>query len=212
MKTLTRCARYIMQKAQEDAKRRTLLTFTMTPGDEHDSTLQGIRKTIEELKANRPPIGSAGEQNSQRTPDGNSSYSNSANEKTIPVIEEQPIVTKEIKETGSYTFRKRVHTEDISVDDTVSHEEVSINRVPVQRRYVDENPPGITKEGNTTIIPVFHEVVEKQLFLVEEIHITRRKKYAVASEPLNLYKEKIDLNRDNSQGSSAKDGIEKRDH
>jgi uncharacterized protein (TIGR02271 family) len=183
----------------------------MRAGDEHDSTLQGIRKTIEELKASRPPASLSGTSKQPIPSEGDRPAAGSSDQQTIPVLKEQPNVTKEVKDTGSITFRKRVHSEDISVDDTVSHEEVSIERVPVERRYVDENPPGIRREGNTTIVPVFHEVVEKQLILLEEIHISKRKRHAIASEPLSLYKEELDIKQDSSQNSSAKDGIENRD-
>jgi stress response protein YsnF len=186
----------------------------MTAGDDHDKTLQGIRKTIEELRATRLPSSSSstsGKSKKQPSPEADRPAAEKTDRHIIPVIEEQPRVTKEVKETASLTFRKKVHAEDITVDDSVSHEEVSIERVPVERRYVDENPPGIQQQGNTTIVPIFHEVVEKQLILAEEIRITKRKRHAIASEPLSLYKEEIDIKRDTSQDSSAKDGIENRD-
>ena len=50
---------------------------------------------------------------------------------------------------------------------------VEVTRVPVNRE-VSEAPP-IRMEGDITVVPVVEErlVIEKRLFLVEELHLTR---------------------------------------
>ena len=59
------------------------------------------------------------------------------------------------------------------VDETLNHERVQIDRIPVGRQ-VDAVPP-VRQEGDTTILPVVEEtvVVERRLILKEEIHIRR---------------------------------------
>ena len=59
------------------------------------------------------------------------------------------------------------------VDETLNHERVQIDRIPVGRQ-VDAVPP-IRQEGDTTILSVVEEtvVVERRLILTEEIHIRR---------------------------------------
>ncbi|EMR03564.1 YsnF/AvaK domain-containing protein [Cesiribacter andamanensis] len=187
----------------------------MKAREEHDKTLQGIRKTIEELKAQAPPL-PAGEDRKRPHSSSPSPAVSKADqhleEKTIPVVEERPSVRKELQQTGSIRFRKRVHEEDITVEDSTSQEEVSLQRVAVTPRYVDDNPPAPRQEGTTIIIPVFEEVIEKQLILVEEVRITRHKKHAHSSHPLTLKKEEVRLNRQPTSGSSTKEDPEKRDH
>jgi stress response protein YsnF len=59
------------------------------------------------------------------------------------------------------------------VDETLTHERVEIERVPIGR-LVDAVPP-VREEGDTTIMPVVEEtvVIERRLILKEEVHIRR---------------------------------------
>ena len=59
------------------------------------------------------------------------------------------------------------------VDETLNHERVQIDRIPIGRQ-VDAVPP-VRQEGDTTILSVVEEtiVVERRLILKEEIHIRR---------------------------------------
>jgi uncharacterized protein (TIGR02271 family) len=59
------------------------------------------------------------------------------------------------------------------VDETLNHERVQIDRIPVGRQ-IDAVPP-VRQEGDTTILSVVEEtiVVERRLILKEEIHIRR---------------------------------------
>jgi stress response protein YsnF len=59
------------------------------------------------------------------------------------------------------------------VDETLNHERVEIDRIPIGRQ-VDAVPP-VRQEGDTTILSVVEEsiVVERRLILKEEVRIRR---------------------------------------
>jgi uncharacterized protein (TIGR02271 family) len=61
----------------------------------------------------------------------------------------------------------------IFVDETLNHERVQIDRIPIGRQ-VDAVPP-VRQEGDTTILSVVEEsiVIERRLILKEEVHIRR---------------------------------------
>lgn len=91
----------------------------------------------------------------------------------IPVVHEEVQVGKRVVETGRVRIRKVVteHTEE--VDQPLMREEVSVERVPVNR-YVDAPIPPRT-EGDTLVVSVLEEVlvVQKRLVLREELRITK---------------------------------------
>jgi uncharacterized protein (TIGR02271 family) len=97
-------------------------------------------------------------------------------EQVIPVIEEEVEVSKRKVETGVTRITKKVHEREEVIDEPLLHEEVHVDRVPVNR-YVDEPVP-VRQEKDKTIVPVFEEVlvVEKRLLLKEELHISKRTK------------------------------------
>lgn len=97
-----------------------------------------------------------------------------AEEMVIPVVEERLSVGKRVVETGKVQIHKTVQTREEIIEEPVFREEVVVARVPVNRYISEPLPTRI--EGDTTIIPIFEEVVvvEKRLLLKEEVHITRR--------------------------------------
>lgn len=132
-----------------------------------------------------------------RAPASNSQNSEShVKSKTIPVIEEKLQVGKEFVETGKVRISKRIHEEEETIGVPLSQEEVSIERVPVNK-YVDTAPPGIRQEGDTTIISVLKEVtvVEKRLMLVEEVHIRKDQKKSTSEQKVTLRKEEVIVDR-----------------
>ncbi|MDO6391190.1 YsnF/AvaK domain-containing protein [Pontibacter sp. BT731] len=116
--------------------------------------------------------------------------------KTIPVIEEQVLVEKEVRETGSVHIAKEVHRENVDLDLPIIHEEAEIERVEINQ-YVDTPPPPVRYEGDKMIIPVLKEVlvVEKRLLVVEEIHVTRRRTEEHNTEHIELLREEIRVER-----------------
>jgi len=83
-------------------------------------------------------------------------------------------VTRET-ELGQVRIHKRVETVPVQAEGEVSRDEISVERVPIDRQV--ETPPPVRQEGDTLIIPVVEEVlvVEKRLIVREEIRVTRRR-------------------------------------
>jgi len=127
--------------------------------------------------------------------------------KNIPslnVLQEQVNIDKKIVESGKVVIHKKVHKEDKDVEVPVSHEEVEIKKVTVNK-YVTE-APDVRYEGNTTIIPVIKEVavIEKKLLLVEEIHVIKHVVEQTEEHVVPLRKEEIQVEhytRKSSQNS-----------
>jgi uncharacterized protein (TIGR02271 family) len=76
--------------------------------------------------------------------------------------------------TGRVRIRSETETVETAVRAELEGESVEVHRVPVNRP-IDALPP-VRTDGDLTIFPVVEEVlvVEKQLYLKEEIHIRRR--------------------------------------
>lgn len=115
---------------------------------------------------------------------------------TIPVIEEQMRVDKEVRETGSVHIAKEVHREDVALELPIIHEEAEIERVEINQ-YVETPPPPVRYEGDKMIIPVLKEVlvVEKRLLVVEEIHVTKRRTEEHDTQHIELRREEIRIER-----------------
>jgi len=97
----------------------------------------------------------------------------------VPVIEEDIHVAKHTQQAGEVAVSKHVVQEQVNVPVQVTHEEVTINRVPVDR------PVGATDQivddGDVIRVPVTQEVVtvDKEARVVEEIEI---RKHAVTEQ------------------------------
>jgi uncharacterized protein (TIGR02271 family) len=113
----------------------------------------------------------------------------------IPVIHEQATVQKRVVETGKVHIAKRLREYEELVDIPHIHEEVRVEHVPVNE-FVDE-PPKVRTEGETTIIPVLEEraVVEKRLFLVEELHVRKERKESHHPQTVKVLKEEVEVRR-----------------
>lgn len=94
----------------------------------------------------------------------------------VPLIEEELVATKKRVKGGEIVVRKTVETLPQSVPIDLTYDEVSVERVPVNRVFDPKKLPKQRQEGDTLIIPVIEEqaVVVKQYLVREEIRITRR--------------------------------------
>ena len=112
---------------------------------------------------------------------------------SLNVLQEQVDIDKKVIESGKVIIHKKVHRENKDVEVPVSHEEVEIKKVAVNK-YVEE-APAIRYEGNTTIIPVMKEVavIEKKLLLVEELHVTKHAVTRTEERTVPLRKEEIEV-------------------
>jgi uncharacterized protein (TIGR02271 family) len=92
---------------------------------------------------------------------------------TLPVHEERlGARTREI-ETGRIRVTKRVELHPVELHVDAARDEVTIERVRVDREV--ETAPSPRQEGGTLILPVVEEIVvtETRLVVREEIRITR---------------------------------------
>lgn len=113
----------------------------------------------------------------------------------IPVIEERAVVKKRVVETGRVRIRKNVREYEEHVDIPHVHEEVRVERVPVDQFI--EAAPEVRTEGDVTIIPVVEEryVMEKRLVLVEELHIRRERHETHSPQVVRVLKEEVEVDR-----------------
>ncbi len=117
-------------------------------------------------------------------------------EVVVPVIEEQLEVERRTVETGG-AVRVRKHVDEVPTDvhESLVTEHVDAERVPIGR--VIQAPIGIRHEGDVTIVPVIKErlVIRKELVLVEEIRLTRRREVREAQEQVTLRRERVTVER-----------------
>jgi uncharacterized protein (TIGR02271 family) len=113
----------------------------------------------------------------------------------LPVTEEQLDVGRRTVETGAVRVRKRVQEVTGQLTEPLISEFVETQRVPVGR--VLQEPVGIRQEGEVTIVPVVEErlVLRKELVLVEEIRLTRRREEHNATEQVTLRRESVVIER-----------------
>lgn len=115
--------------------------------------------------------------------------------RTIPVIEEVLEVQRHRVETGKVRLTKVVHEREEEVPTPRIREDVTIERVPLNR-LVDA-PVAVRQEGDTLIIPLMEEVMvtEKRLMVKEELRITTRRIEEQASQKVMLRREEIVIER-----------------
>jgi uncharacterized protein (TIGR02271 family) len=114
---------------------------------------------------------------------------------TIPVVVEELDVHKRKVTTAHVRVVKRVHRREQVVDEPIVSETVEVQRVPINQPV--EQLPEVRQEGDTTIIPVLEErlIVTKQLVLVEEVHVIRRRHERHEPQTVTLAREQVDIER-----------------
>jgi len=116
-------------------------------------------------------------------------------EKTIvvPVLEEEVTVGKQRVETGRVRISIVVDSRQEWVEQTIEREQVSVERVPIDRVLDSTEPlPPVREEGDILIIPVLEErvVVQKLLVLKEEVHVRRQRTVEHVQQPVTLRTER----------------------
>lgn len=108
----------------------------------------------------------------------------------IPVVEEELRVHKRQVETG-VRVTKVVHEKRETFDLPLVSEEIEIKRIPINQRI--DQPVGIRHEGNVVVVPLYEEVlvVQKQLFLKEEVHILTKRTQTRRSGQETLRREEV---------------------
>jgi len=115
--------------------------------------------------------------------------------RVIPVVEEILDVRQRRVETGRVHITKIVHEREEEVKAPRVREEVTIERVTLNRMV--DAPVSMRQEGDTFIIPLLEEVlvVEKRLMVKEELRITKRRIEEQASQQVKLRREEVVVER-----------------
>ena len=116
----------------------------MHPGDIHKEKLMGGQKLEEQIES-----------------------------LVIPLVAETLVVGKETVVTGGARVSTHVTERVETVDMPLRREDVQVERVPINRQVFETPQP--RQEGDRWVIPILEEVlvVEKRLFLKEEVRIRR---------------------------------------
>jgi uncharacterized protein (TIGR02271 family) len=104
----------------------------------------------------------------------------------IPIVEEQATIAKRAVEGGRVRVHVGVEEREQMLREALSHEEVEVERVPVDREV--SAMPAIREEGDVTIVPVVEEilVVERRLRLKEELHIRKVRRTEEVEVPVTV--------------------------
>lgn len=114
----------------------------------------------------------------------------------IPIVQEEADVLKRSAQTERVTVRTTAEEERVVLRDEVRHEHVEVTRVPVDREVSEA--PAIHTEGDLTIVPMVEErlIVEKRLFLVEELHLRRTTSIESIELPTTLRRTRVEVERE----------------
>jgi|SRR5208282_430105 len=96
-----------------------------------------------------------------------------ADETVVPLLAEEVAVSKQVVETGRVQVARVTHQREQLIDELLAHETVEIERTPVGR-HIDAMP-AVREEDDTIVVPIVEEmlVIERRLFLKEEVRIRR---------------------------------------
>ena len=129
--------------------------------------------------------------------------------RVLPIIEERAVVHREIVETGRVRLTRRMHETNEEISVPVQHDEVDVERVPINQTLpAGALPPATRYEGDVLIIPVVREVavVETRLLVVEELRVTKRQVTTTHTEPVHLRREELLIERIPTAPTPAAEG------
>jgi uncharacterized protein (TIGR02271 family) len=114
----------------------------------------------------------------------------------VPVVAEELTVEKRRVTRGTVRVHTRVETREEVVDEPLLCEEVIVEHVPVNALVEGEAPTPHDEDG-VLVIPILVEVlvVQKRLFLKEEVRITRRRTTIRQSQQVTLRREVVEVER-----------------
>jgi|GEM_PF-3026322 uncharacterized protein (TIGR02271 family) len=117
-------------------------------------------------------------------------------EKVLSVIQEEMTVKTQEIARSKVRVNKRVETREEVVNVPLVHEQVLIEHIPLNQ-IIEGDIPLERDEGEVHIIPIFEEVAttETQLWLREEVHITKQRTTETAHQTVMLRREVTDVQR-----------------
>ena len=114
---------------------------------------------------------------------------------SVPVIEEELEVGKRRVEGDRVSVRTIPRERTEVVEQPLESMEVEIERIAIDREI--DTAPEIRNDGDTMIIPIVEErlVVEKRLFLREEVHVRRRRVVTQFRQNVTLRSQEVVVER-----------------
>jgi uncharacterized protein (TIGR02271 family) len=127
--------------------------------------------------------------------------SDSESVRTLELREEQIEVGKREVVQGRVVVRTQVEERDEIIEAALRRENVSVERVA--RDVPVEMAPAVREENGVLIVPVLEErlVVRTQLFLKEELHITKTSRIENVSRAVRLKSEHAHVTREQGPAS-----------
>jgi uncharacterized protein (TIGR02271 family) len=116
-------------------------------------------------------------------------------EASIPLVQENLTVAKRSVETGRVRIRTVVDEKLVRVSEQLERDDVTIERVSVNREVTQA--PEVREEDGVLIVPVLEEVVvvEKRLFLKEELHVHRNRRSEPVDEAVRVRSMRVEVER-----------------
>lgn len=124
----------------------------------------------------------------------------------FPVAEDELAIAKRVRETGRLVLRQRVATASVPVREQLESVSVEVERVPIGREVAEV--PRVRSDGGVIVVPVIEErlVVEKRLFLVEEVHIRERRQHRAFEDDVTLRRTEVTVERRSADDSEPDAG------
>lgn len=128
---------------------------------------------------------------------------------SIKIINEELEIGKRIVADGTVRLSVRSDFVDEVAEYTLDQTVIEIDRVPIDQPV--EFAPPVRTQGDVTIIPVVQErlVMVKQLVLVEEIHVHKRRQTESVREPVQLRKQSVTVERVEAKPQSPSTPVSK---
>ena len=113
----------------------------------------------------------------------------------IPLAAEEVAVSKREVETGRVQVARVTHEREQLIDEMLAHETAEISRVRVGQQV--DAIPAVREEGGIIIIPIVEEVlvVERRLFVKEEVRIRRVRTMEKHQESVTLRYQEAEVSR-----------------
>jgi uncharacterized protein (TIGR02271 family) len=132
-------------------------------------------------------------------------------EAALPLAAEEVAVSKQVVETGRVKIARVTHEREQLIDELLARETVDISRTPIDQPVAVM--PTIREEGDTIIIPIVEEVlvVERRLFLKEEVHVRRVRTTERHQESVTVRHQEAVITRLSGKTEAQKRGSEATD-
>lgn len=111
----------------------------------------------------------------------------SAAEVVVPIVVESADIRKVEEHVGTVRIRKITQLEEVTVDALETRDVVETKHVPIGMPV--DSAKSAHYQGDVWVVPVYEERLVKQLFLVEELHVSKRRDVLGREQKLTLRRE-----------------------